>query len=187
MGRVGDTTAALRSSERGFTLIELLVATTVGLVVLGGAVTVFLGAVRSEPRTSSKVSAIQQGRVALERVTRELRQGQDVSTATAGELSLVTYVNAETCGGPSAQTAISCRVTYACTGDECTRTVAQPDGSSPGAATQVVSDLSATEVFSYAPSATEPEHIGVELSFTTDQSADPLVLADGATLRNVES
>lgn len=187
MGRVGDTAGALRRSERGWTLVEMLVAVTIGMVVLGGAVTVFVGAVRSEPRTSSKVSAIQQGRVALERITRELRQGQDVPTATASKLAVVTYVKQSSCGGSPASEAIACRVTYTCTAGECSRVVAQPDGSLPGAATQVVSDLSTTAVFSYAPSATEPEHVGVELSFTTEQSADPVVLADGATLRNIES
>jgi hypothetical protein len=51
---------------------------------------------------------------------------------------------------------------------------------------QVVSGLSSSEVFSYSPGEPEskPSYVGVELSFTTQQSADPTVLADGATLRN---
>jgi prepilin-type N-terminal cleavage/methylation domain-containing protein len=187
MGRLGELTGAARRSERGFTLIELLVATTIGMAVLGGAVTIFLGAVKSEPRTTAKVSAIQQGRVALERITRELRQGSEVPTATAGELAVVTYVKQSSCGGSPAGAAIACRVTYTCTAGACTRTVAQPDGGSPGAAIEIVTDLSSTSVFSYAPSAVEPEHVGVELSFEKSQGTDPVVLADGVTLRNVES
>jgi type IV pilus assembly protein PilW len=187
MGRVGDTAGALRRSEQGFTLIELLVATMIGMVVLGGAVTVFVGAVRSEPRTASKVTAIQQGRVAIERITRELRQGLDVQTATGSQLEVVTYVNEDPCGGSPAGKSKACRVTYACTAGECSRTVAQPDGSSPGAATQVVSGLASTEVFDYSPpSETEPAYVDVELTFTTREGG-PVVIADGVALRNSES
>ncbi|MEX0973003.1 MAG: prepilin-type N-terminal cleavage/methylation domain-containing protein [Solirubrobacterales bacterium] len=183
MGSIGDTAGAPRRAEQGYTLIELLVAATVGMVVLGGAVTIFLGAVRSEPRTASKVTAIQQGRVAVERITRELRQGLDVPTATAGELAVVTYVKQSSCGGSPADTSIACRVTYTCTAGECSRTVAQPDGSSPGAATQVVSGLSSTEVFSYSPSAAEPAYVDVALSFTAREGG-PVAIADGVALRN---
>lgn len=186
MGRIGDTAGALRRSERGFTLIELLVATTIGMVVLGGAVTVFLGAVRSEPRTSSRVTAVQEGRVALERITRELRQGLEVldtPTPTASRLALVTYVKQSTCGGSPAAASIACRVTYTCGEGACSRVVEQPGGGSPGASTQVVSGLATTNVFTYAPSAAEPSYVGVEFAFTTREGG-PVVVADGAALRN---
>jgi len=187
MGWFGDIAARLRRSERGLTLIELLVASTMAMVVLGGAVTVFIGAVRSEPRTTSKVTAVEQGRVAVERMTRELRQGSDLSTATAGELSFVSYVPRSSCGStPATESKELCRVTYDCEeGGECTRTVAEPDGGSPGAAVQLVSGLSSSEVFSYSPAEAEaePDYVGVELSFETREGG-PVVIADGATLRN---
>jgi prepilin-type N-terminal cleavage/methylation domain-containing protein len=191
--RIGDIAAGLRRSQQGFTLIELLVATSIGMVVLGGAVTVFIGAVRSEPRTSAKVTAIQQGRVATERITRELRQGFDVldvpdaPTPTAHRLSLLTYVKQSTCGGSPAAASIPCRVTYTCEAGACSRVVAQPNGSSPGAKTQVVSGLATPNVFTYVPSATNPSYIGVELAFTTQEGAGPVVVADGASLRGVDS
>jgi prepilin-type N-terminal cleavage/methylation domain-containing protein len=187
--RIADIATRLRRSQQGFTLIELLVATTIGMVVLGGAVTVFIGAVRSEPRTSSKVTAIQQGRVAAERITRELRQGwevlgvPDAPAPTAYRLSLLTYVKQSTCGGSPAATSIPCRVTYICEGSVCSRQVAQPNGSSPGPKTQVVSGLAATNVFIYVPSVTDPSYIGVELAFSTREGG-PVVVADGAALRN---
>jgi prepilin-type N-terminal cleavage/methylation domain-containing protein len=191
MGRVGDTAGALRGSERGFTLIELLVATTIGMVVLGGAVTVFIGAVRSEPRTASKVTAIQQGRVAVERLTRELRQGLYVLDDPApmpSQVALITYVAPASCGSPPSESREPCRVTYNCGAGECTRTVAQPNGSASGAPVQVVSGLTSTDVFTYSPSEpeTEPTYIGVELSFATREGG-PVVIADGAALRNGES
>lgn len=189
MGRVGDTAEALRRSERGYTLIELLVAAMIGMVVLGGAVTVFVGAVRSEPRTASKVAAIQQGRTGVERITRELRQGLDVldaPTPTSSQLSLITYVKQSSCAGPPAGSSIACLVTYNCMADECTRTVEEPDESASGPAVRVVSGLSSTDVFSYSPSSSDPTYVGVELSLTT-QEGGPVVIADGAVLRNGES
>ncbi len=186
MAWIGDTAGALRRSERGFTLIELLVAATMGMVVVGGAVTVFIGAVRSEPRASSKVTAIQQGRVAVDRITRELRQGVDVSIANADEVSLVTYVKQSPCGGAPANESRACQVTYSCAAGECLRTVEEPNASSAGAAVQVVSGLSSNAVFSYSPSLVNPDYVGVRLSFEA-QEGGPVVISDGAALRNGES
>jgi type II secretory pathway pseudopilin PulG len=185
---LGDSAGAPRRSEGGWTLIEMLVALMIGMVVLGAAATIFVGAVKSEPRTSAKVSAIQQGRVALERVTREVRQGVEVlPTPTPGptQLALVTYVKQSTCTGGSAQTSIACRVTYSCSvGGVCTRTVADPDGTPSGTPTLVVSELSTPNVFTYSPSAAAAEYVEVEFSFEPAQSTDAVVLADGAALRN---
>jgi type II secretory pathway pseudopilin PulG len=188
MGCSGETAAAARRSQAGYTLVELLVASTVAMVVLGGAVTVFIGAVRSEPRTSSKVSAIRQGRVAVERISRELRQGSDVTSASAAGLTLIAYLPEGSCGGSAEEGAEQCRITYACESSECTRAVAAPDGSSEGVAAQVVDELTSTEVFSYSPpleaeAEPEPEYVGVEFSFETTEGG-PVVVSDGATLRN---
>lgn len=168
------------------TLIELLVAAMIGMVVLGGAVTVFIGAVRSEPRTADKVGSIQEGRWAVERMTRELRQGVDVETATATTLELVTYVKQSSCAGGAASSSIPCRVVYDCEEGACTRTVAEPDGSASGPTVQVVDGLSSNEVFAYSgePEA-DPEFAEVRLSFTSREGG-PVVVADGVALRNLE-
>jgi len=186
MRRIADRVRALGRSERGYTLIELLVATAISMIVLGGAVTVFIGAVRSEPRTASKVGAIQEGRVAAERITRELRQGSSVSGQSASGLSFLTFVPEFSCGSsPATDSKEICRVTYACESAQCTRTVAEPDGGSPGSPVLVVSELSSDEVFSYEPeeAEAEPRHVGVSFSFETREGG-PVVVADGATLRN---
>ena len=184
MAPIGKIAGALRRSERGYTLIELLVAATMGMVVLGGAVTIFIGAVRSEPRTSSKVTAITHGRVAVERITRELRQGVDVIAESPSQLGLVTYLPQGSCVIPGAGGVEPCRVSYVCSAGVCMRTVSQPNGSSPGPAVQVVEDLSSNAVFSYVSSepGSEP-YVSVRLSFTTNESG-PVVVADGASLRN---
>lgn len=185
VARLVDSAGELRRSEGGYTLIELLVAATMGMVVIGGAVTLFIGAVRSEPRTASKVAALQQGRTVTERVTRELRQGIEVvDGSTASQLSLVTYVK-ETCAGAPATQSQACLVSYSCAGETCTRTVGAPSGSTTGPAVQVVSGLASTNVFTYSASdpAAGPDYVGVELVFSTREGG-PVVVADGASLRN---
>ncbi len=101
----------------------------------------------------------------MERMTRELRQGATVQTATATQLSIVTYVHSQTCGGSSASTAIPCRVTYTCTAGACTRTEAKPDGTSPGPAVTVVSGLQNSNVFTYSPNSRAPAYVGVSFAF----------------------
>jgi type II secretory pathway pseudopilin PulG len=185
MARLCDGAGELRRSERGFTLIELLVAATMGMIVIGGAVTVFIGAVRSEPRTASKITALQQGRVVTERITRELRQGIEVTDgSTASQLSLITYVK-ETCAGAPSTQSQACLVTYSCGGEACTRTVEAPNGSTAGPAVQVVGGLASTNVFTYsAPDpASDPAYVGIQFIFATREGG-PVVVADGASLRN---
>jgi type II secretory pathway pseudopilin PulG len=165
------------------TLIELLIAAAAGLVVIGGAFTMFAGAIHSQPRDSAKVAAMQEARTTVDRITRELRQGLEVvPTPTSSQLAVVTYVKAATCGGAAASTAIPCRVTYACSGTICTRVVAQPNGSAPGPAVRVASGLTTPSVFTYSPSAADPSYVGVSFSFAG--SGQPFVLGDGVTLRN---
>lgn len=174
--------AALQGNERGFTLIELLIATALGLVVIGGALTVFIGGVRSEPRAASKAAALEEARVTTDRITRELRQGREVSVAGPSELAILTYVKQASCGGAAASTSIPCLVTYRCAGETCTRTVAAPGGGESGPAVQVAEGLASPEVFSYSPSAAEPSYVGVSFSFATD--GEPVTLEDGVALRN---
>jgi Tfp pilus assembly protein PilW len=180
---VGRWASALRREEGGLTLIELLVAATLGLVVVGGAMTVFIGVIRSEPRTTSKVTAIQDARVTVDRITRELRQGLDTPTTSPSQLAIVTYVKAATCGGAGASSSIVCRVTYNCSAGACTRVVSQPNGSAPGPATRVVSGLASSSVFTYLPSAADPTYVGVNLALETGGA--PVTLGDGVALRNL--
>jgi prepilin-type N-terminal cleavage/methylation domain-containing protein len=173
------------AEDRGFTLPELLVATALGLVIIGAAVTAFTAAIGSQPRVESQAGAIQQARTTMEQITRELRQGSSVPSATASQVSIITFVDSATCGGGAANMAISCRVTYSCSSGTCTRTEAKPDGTSPGPAVQVVSGLSSSNVFTYtAPTATAPAYVSVSLAFPAEGGTDAITLSDGSALRN---
>jgi prepilin-type N-terminal cleavage/methylation domain-containing protein len=178
-------TRTITAEERGFTLPELLVATLLGLLVVGAAVTAFTGAIQSQPRINSQAAAIQRARTTMEQLTRELRQGSSVPSASSSQLSIVTYVHSATCGGGASSTSISCRVTYSCSGTTCTRTEANPDGTSPGPAVQVVSGLASSNVFTYtAPTSTAAAYVGVTLAFPAKDGTDAITLSDGAALRN---
>lgn len=168
--------------ERGFTLPELLIATLLAMFVVGAAVTIFTAGIRSQPRVNTQAAAIQQARIAMESMIRELRQGSSVPSASASQLAVVTYVHDGTCG----TTTPVCRVTYACATDgTCTRGIAHPDGTSPASPTRIVSGLATNAVFTYtAPTTTTPAWVGVTLAFPGTGGGSAITLSDSATLRN---
>ena len=171
--------------EHGFTLPELLVAMVLGLMVIGTGVMVFSASVQTQPKQQERGASISQARTAMERLTRELRQGWEVPTATSNQLSLLTYVNSVTCGGNHGTSSIPCRVTYSCTAGSCTRVEALPNGSSPGPSETVVTGLSNGTVFGYSPNTSDPTFVNVTLSFPAPAGGDDAItLEDGATLRN---
>lgn len=186
MAGVRKVAAGLRREERGLTLIELLIASSIGLMVVGAALAMFMGGVRSEPKTAAKVAAIQEARVTLDRITRELRQGLSVASASPDELEVVTYVKATSCNGSPASTSIPCKVTYSCGGDACTRTVAEADGSVQGTPTQVVDGLVSPNVFEVeaAEPDADPSYVGIDFVLLSGDD-DPVSLGDGVALRNL--
>jgi hypothetical protein len=173
--------------EEGFLLVEVMVASLMGLMVVGAAVALFTSGVRSQSGITDHASGIEQARVTVERMVRELRQGYAVPGAGANQLVILTYVPSATCGGAHATTAIACRVTYNCTGTTCTRVESNTDGSSPGLAQQVVTGLSSPNIFSYAPSASAPTYVGVTLTLTPSPGQAPVSLDDGAALGRIGS
>jgi type II secretory pathway pseudopilin PulG len=169
-------------SERGFTLPELLIAASMGIVVLGGAAMVMMVAARSQPRLTERTADVERGRALIERISRELRQGEAVTNATASQLSIDTYVKSASCGGAAASTSILCRVTYTCSAGVCTR-LEQSIGGGGGVAVREVEGLSDTNVFTYTPSAAAASYVGIRLSFGGN-GIEAVTLQDGVTLRN---
>jgi prepilin-type N-terminal cleavage/methylation domain-containing protein len=175
--------------EGGFTLAEMLVAIMITLIAFSSALMVLNIAVKSQPRISNRAASIQEGRVWIERLTRELRQGATmVGTPTASAISYLTYVQHASCGSNVAGSSIQCRVSYVCTAGTCTRTERNPDGSGAATGQQMVTGLQSNDVFSYSPTASAPEYVGVTLQFpaTEEQgeTEDALTLQDGVNLRN---
>ena len=172
------------SEERGFTLPELLVGMVVCLIVAGGAMTVVQMAVKAQPRISDRANQVQQGRTMIERLSRELRMGETVTGASSTGLTILTYVDQETCGGLAATSANFCRVIYACSADECTRTIRNPDGTGSAPARVAVSGITGPNIFTFSPSATSPSYVGMKLEYPAGNGDDAITLDDGVSLRN---
>jgi hypothetical protein len=175
--------------EGGFTMAEMLVSIMITLMAFSSALLVLNIAQRAQPRITDRSEAIQEGRVWIERLTRELRQGATmVGTPTASSISFVTYVQHSACGSSTAGTSIQCRVSYACTAGTCTRSELNTDGTGTGGEDQVVTGLLSSNVFSYSPTAAGAEYVGVTLRFpSTDEAGeteDAVTLQDGVSLRN---
>jgi len=186
MGRVSGAGERLRREQGGLTLTELLVAATLGLLVLGSAVTVFTASIQSQPPLADRGSDIQHARTTMERMTHEIRQAWDAPVATSNQLTILTYVKSTVCGGAHGSVSIPCRVTYTCSVGTCSRVEALPTGAAPGPSEQVVNGLSGSPVFSYYPSSAAPSEVQVVLSFPTDGGDDAITLEDSATFRNPE-
>jgi prepilin-type N-terminal cleavage/methylation domain-containing protein len=168
--------------EEGFSLPELLMALALGLIVTTAGFMMFTTALRSESRLTGRDHAIQDGRVALERMIREIRQGGAVvGTPTAQTLSFNTFVaNSSVCvGGPSDQYVHKpCVVTYSCASGACTRQEQNPYTGVQGSAVQVVSGLATSDVFEYwADPSTECQP-------PPQVSNEAVSFRDEATLRN---
>lgn len=73
------------SGDSGFTLVELAVAMTVSGVLLGVITTTVAGSKRSSDTVRQVNNLNEEARVALNRISRELRQASEVSAVTAAD------------------------------------------------------------------------------------------------------
>ena len=173
------------AANNGFALSELLVVVAISLIVIGGSVTVMTASMKNEPRIAERTADVQGARVAMEGLTRELRQGATVVSASGTQLSLITNVNSASCGGAQSSEVRSCRVTYSCASDACTRRESNPDGSFPSQPETVVKGIADGTVFTYSPNSTAPTYMGVKLQFPAVEGDDSITLSDGVTMRSV--
>ena len=186
--------------EAGVTLIEMLVATIMGLIVVGGATAMLISAVRDQPQQQKQAESVDTARYELERMTREIRNGVEVTSSSATSVSFVARVRRTTCGGeveaePEAQ-ARKCQITYTCVTTSCSRVEAEP-GSESGPETTIVRGIDDAEVFCFVPSSEEdptecgpakpgttPTYVGVTLRVPNPSGSGKLTVADGASLRS---
>jgi len=192
LGRVDD--------EAGMTLIELLVAMIMGVIVVGGATSMLISAVRAQPQQQEQAQSISTARFELERMTREIRNGTSVTVANSNNVSFVARVRRTTCGGtvPTSTSAasIQCQIVYSCTTTSCTRVEREVGSTSGGAPTTIVADIDSASVFCFVPSAnadptecgpakggTAPTYIGLTFSIPNPRGSGHLTISDGASLR----
>jgi Tfp pilus assembly protein PilW len=175
------------SSQAAFTLVETLVAMAMSLVLLFAVTALITSSVTDQPQISQKNANIQTARWVLDRLTREIRLGASVQSATSNSVSFQTYVRRPTCGGGGSLAAASpatlCEVTYSVTGGALRRTEANPNVFT-GTPETVVNGLSNSTVFSYTPSSVSPTYISVTLTIPNATGTGNTTINDGATLSN---
>jgi len=181
-------TFGVTEPEAGVTLVELLVAMAMGVILMSAVSAMVIGAMRAQPEVGGRAQNISEARWVLERLTRELRNGVVVTTATPSEVSFRTYVRRTACGAegsPSSSTpAIECQVTYSCTTTSCTRIEATPGSEEAGSQTTIFTGIDDSSVFSYSPNEEEPTYVGATLHIPNPSGPADLTVSDGATLRN---
>jgi prepilin-type N-terminal cleavage/methylation domain-containing protein len=166
------------ADQQGFTLIELLVGLMIGMLVLGGAVTVFESSYHTEPDAANRANDIQTARTTMERMVREIRQATAIDpNSTSQSLTMTTHVPSVTCSG---QPAGYCQVSYTCTAGVCTRAVS----TSPATVEQMVRGLSASDVFTYGGDPTNPNLVYLKLAFPPVNGGDSITLRDAVAIRN---
>jgi hypothetical protein len=163
-------------------MAEVLLAMMLGLMIVGAGAMMFTTVVRSQAGLNGRDQSIRQGRLTMERLIREIRQGGTIAgTPTAQTLSFTTMVaGSTTCvGGPSDQNVHKpCVVTYSCAGDTCTRREQNPYTGAQGSAVPLVSGLASPNVFEYR---TDPT---AECAEPPTASNEAISIRDEATLRN---
>jgi prepilin-type N-terminal cleavage/methylation domain-containing protein len=190
--RRSDSTDRRPSSEQGFTLVELVIAMTLGLLVIGAAVTVFTAGIGTQPMIDKRAAQIDQARSMSDRLTRELRQGSNASSVNPAQLMILTYVPRTTCGGSTVGPDTRCRVFYSCTQSgataSCTRVECPPallvPGTGCGPTTTVLTGLTTNQVFTFSPQTPGQAYVGIHLAFPAENGDDAITIQDGVALRN---
>jgi len=160
----------ISAREEGFTLVELVIVTGLMLIVLTAILTAFSVIQRASVRESARSEESDSVRIAMERMTKEIRQAVDVRAGSSATfLDIDTYISG-----------IETRVSYTASGTTLTRT----SGSST---TTMLERLSSTSVFSYDPDVSNPSVVTVTLGanpeyFKTDSTV--ITLTSEVKLRN---
>jgi type II secretory pathway pseudopilin PulG len=176
-------------ADDGVTLPELLIATVLGLLLIGAAAAVFTSGVSSQPKVSERNAEIQQARTMAETLTRELRQGANVTSTGGGNLMILTYVPHAACGTDTVGPAALCKIFYSCSSaGACTRTECPPSVTTPGGGCGtteiVVTGLADNNVFAFSPRAPGQGYVNVRLALPAANGDDAITLQDGVALRN---
>jgi type II secretory pathway pseudopilin PulG len=182
---------APQRSEAGFTLVELLVACSAAMIVLGATVTLLQSSVQVQARDSQWALALQEGRVGMARMARDIRQASKVEEAKASAIVILATI-----AGKSWKVKYECTVSQPGTEySECVRLAAEEGKALPSSGQVIARDvLNGSEVFSYQPSATTPTATTIKLELpakgTLKQTGGSgykhkMVLEDAAFMRNL--
>lgn len=172
------------ASESGFSLPELLAGLAIGLLVAAAGGVVLMMAVRNQPVATDRAGDLQQGRVLVETLTRELRQGQQVFDVSPTGLSMLTWVHTASCGSGATGPSQLCQVSYSCDESSCTRSERNPDGTGSAAPVSVIEGITGPNVFWYRGDSSAPSYVGMHFVFPKPDGGEAVSFIDGVALRN---
>ena len=164
---IGRLRERLRN-EDGVTLIELLVTAAVMGIVVAAVMSVWVRGQSESSTVYSRRNDLNDMRIAMQVMTKDLRQAAKVHTNTASTLDVDTYVNG-----------VKHRIAYAGSGANLTRTV---DG---GAARNLLSTLANTNVFTYSFVGPTLHQVTVLLTINTTSKEGTLNLESQIETRNL--
>jgi Tfp pilus assembly protein PilW len=167
-------------SDGGWTLVELLVTMVMGLVILGALLSVWPVAASDQQRSEARYESIDGARIALERMTRDVRESVAVTGVTASAVHLKLWTR----DLPGAGASVLHDVVYDCAAAgslagtfACNRS----DVTAGTPAVTMVNRLSSSAVFT--STAGQPD-LSVNLSVIVAKAVNPVVIRGGASPRN---
>jgi len=189
-------TAGTLRAERGYTLVEMLTVMVIMGLVMTGLTTVFISASKSETDMNQRFQAQLTAKVGLDKMRREVRCADSVTTATpsassasAITLDLPTYCKT----GSGAVTWCTRSVAtnryglYRAVGSSCTGGVLWADYMVPSGSAPTCGTPTALCVFAYTAGSTTSLallHVDLPVNLKPSRTVDLYELADDIVLRN---
>ncbi|TML56526.1 MAG: type II secretion system protein [Actinobacteria bacterium] len=183
-------------AERGYTLVEMLTVMVIMGLVMTGLTTVFISASKSETDMNQRFQAQLTAKVGLDKMRREVRCADSVTTATpsassasAITLDLPTYCKT----GSGAVTWCTRSVAtnryglYRAVGSSCTGGVLWADYMVPSGSAPTCGTPTALCVFAYTAGSTTSLallHVDLPVNLKPSRTVDLYELADDIVLRN---
>jgi prepilin-type N-terminal cleavage/methylation domain-containing protein len=179
-----------RSDESGFTLVELLVGIAMMLIITFAAVSMFTSVLNRTKDTTKTADVVGDARLAVEKLTSEIREGQKATLVSSYELKLVSPCTSSSAG---CEAVFKCALETGKTTYACTKTAA-------GATTTLVSGLTSRNVFCVYPTSEStvecgkestsaslaPRYVGIVIELPSNKSSQTgqTVFEDGVALHN---
>ena len=154
--------------EDGVTVVELMVTAAVMAIVAAAVMSVWLRGQTESDTIYARRNDLNATRLAMQLMTKDLRQAGAVHTDTASTIDVETYVNG-----------VKHRVAYTASGTTLTRSV---DGV---AAQQLLSNLANTNLFTYSFVGTTLHQITILLTVNTSSQEGTLNLQSEVETRNL--
>jgi len=90
--KIRNPQSEIRNLERGFTLIEIVIVIVILSIVSGITIKFLIDSMRIYTMTVNQKTLLDEGKLALERMCRDIRDAKSITTFTAGPPGSITFV-----------------------------------------------------------------------------------------------